>query len=265
MAAQKRGLMRVQLIHWNETEARERAGWLAAAGFEVDWDLAPPPALFRQLASDPPDAIVIDLGRLPSQGRDLGIGLRIQAGTRGIPLVFVGGRAEKVAAVQALLPDATYTTWDGIGSAVSAAIANAPVAPIVPASRMAGYSGKPLPEKLGIKPGMAVSLVGAPAGVTDILGELPPAVRLLQGHEDADLVLWFVRSGVELTAGMDAMVARAARAPVWIAWPKRASGVTTDLTQNLVREAGLAAGLVDYKICSVDDTWSALLFTQRQG
>jgi hypothetical protein len=256
--------MRVQLIHWNQAEARERAAWLEAAGFEVDCDLAAGPAFFRQLANDPPDAIVIDLGRLPSQGRDFGVGLRIQAGTRAIPLVFVGGRADKVAAVEALLPDATYTSWEDVVTAVSAAIDDPPVAPIVPASRMAGYAGKPLPEKLGIKPGMAVSLASAPAGVSDLLGELPPAVRLQQKSEDADLFLWFVRSGAELAAGMDRMAARAAKAPLWIAWPKRASGVTTDLTQNLVRQAGLAAGLVDYKICSVDDTWSALLFTQRR-
>jgi hypothetical protein len=258
--------MRVQLIHWNQAEARERAGWLVAAGCVVDCDLAAGPAFYRQLASDPPDAIVIDLGRLPSQGRDFGVGLRIQAGTRLIPLVFVGGRPDKVAAVRSLLPDATYTSWDDIVGALSAAVGNRPTDPIVPTSRMAGYAGKPLPDKLGIKPGMAVSLEAAPADATGIMGELPQDVTLHAGDQGAaDLILWFVRSGAELAADMERMTRRAACAPLWIAWPKRASGVTTDLTQNVIRQAGLAAGLVDYKICSVDDTWSALLFTRRQG
>jgi hypothetical protein len=258
--------MRVQLIHWNEGEASERAMWLADAGFEVACDLAAGPAFFRQLASDPPDAIVIDLDRLPSQGRDFGVGLRIQAGTRWIPLVFVGGRPDKVASVKALLPDATYTSWDEIAAALSAAMADPPADPVVPASRMAGYADKPLPTKLGIKPGMTVSLEAAPVDVAGILGELPQEVTLQEGNQGAaDLVLWFVRNGAELAGAMDRMAARAGGAPLWIIWPKRSSGVTTDLTQNLVRKAGLTAGLVDYKICSVDATWSALLFTRRQG
>jgi hypothetical protein len=265
LPARERGAMRVQLVHWNEREACERAGWLEAAGFEVDRDLAPGPAFFRQLASDPPDAIVIDLGRLPSQGRDFGVGLRIQAGTRQTPLVFVGGRPDKIAGVQELLPDATYTSWGAIASALSAAIADPPADPVVPASRMAAYGGKPLLDKLGIRSGMAVRLESPPAGFSGTLGELPEDVTLHGGDQGtADLILWFVRSGAELQAGMERMAGQAAVAPLWIAWPKRAPGLATDLTQNLVRQAGLAAGLVDYKICSVDDTWSALLFTQRQ-
>lgn len=257
--------MRVRLVHWNETEAQERAERLGAVGYEVNWRLPAGPVFFRELADDPPDAIVIDLGRLPSQGRDFGVGLRVQGGTRKIPLVFVGGRPGKVAAVRALLPDATYTSWDAIAAGLAAVIADPPDDLVVPTSRMAGYAGKPLPEKLGVRAGMSVGLSDAPPDVAEILGELPVDVTL-QGMpvESVDLILWFTRTTQDLVAGMPRMAQSAGSAPLWIVWPKRSSGVASDLTQDRVRQEGLAAGLVDYKICSVDETWSALLFTQRR-
>jgi hypothetical protein len=78
-------------------------------------------------------------------------------------------------------------------------------------------------------------------------------------------MIWFVRSREALEQGIAEQVARTAHAPLWIAWPKKASKVLTDLSQQIVRETGLAAGLVDYKICSIDKVWSALLFTQRKS
>ena len=87
----------------------------------------------------------------------------------------------------------------------------------------------------------------------------------LAGEKDAcDVVLWFVRSRRELEGGVGRMGERLGDGRLWIIWPKKASGVVTDVTQQLVREAGLAAGLVDYKVCSVDATWSGLLFVRRK-
>src|SRR6185503_10834025 len=129
----------------------------------------------------------------------------------------------------------------------------------------AGYSGTPLPRKLGIKPGSRVALIGAPEDFRATLGELPEAARLFDRTPASfDLALWFVRSKRELERGIDRMAARLVRGSMWICWPKKASGLGADLSENDVRDAGLAVGLVDYKICAVDATWSGLLFTRRK-
>ena len=104
----------IRLVHWNAAEAAERAARLAHGGLRVDH--APlDPAGLKALRADPPDAVVIDLSRLPSHGRDLGAALRQSKATRGIPLVFVGDDPAKVARVRELLPDAIYTDWASLG------------------------------------------------------------------------------------------------------------------------------------------------------
>ena len=129
---------------------------------------------------------------------------------------------------------------------------------------MAGYSGTPLPRKLGIREGSRVALVRAPDGFDDTL-DLPEGARLL-GHARApiDVLLWFVtrRSELERRVAHYASVLED-DGGLWIAWPKRASGVCTDLGESLVRAAGLEAGLVDNKVCAIDDTWSGLRFVRR--
>ena len=129
----------------------------------------------------------------------------------------------------------------------------------------AGYSGTPLVKKLGIKPGATLALIGAPDGFDDTLGELPDGVtvrRRLQGRFDV-IVAFYVESSV-LERRLPAL--RRALAPaggLWLAWPKRASGVATDLSDNVVRELGLAAGLVDNKVCAIDEVWSGLRLVYR--
>jgi hypothetical protein len=129
----------------------------------------------------------------------------------------------------------------------------------------AGYSGTPLVKKLGIKPGSTLALIGAPGDFDDTLGELPDGVtvrRRLQGQLDV-IVAFYVESSV-LERRLPAL--RRALAPaggLWLAWPKRASGVATGLSENVVRELGLAAGLVDNKICAIDAVWSGLRLVYR--
>jgi hypothetical protein len=135
----------------------------------------------------------------------------------------------------------------------------------VPASVLAGYSGTPLPRKLGIREGTRVLLLGAPRGFERTVGELPQGARLCRAERAAcDLTLWFPRSAADLKQRVRAIGARAGSGGLWIAWPKRASGVPTDLGEGVVRAAGLAAGLVDYKICAIDATWSGLKFARRK-
>lgn len=257
---------RVRLIHWNAGEARERAEILRAAGHLINADPLTEPGSLREIGARPPDAIVIDLSRLPSHGRDVALGFRAYKATRHVPIVFVDGEAEKVAKVRTLLPDAVYTTWGRIRGALKSAIAHPPPAPVVPSSNLAGYSGTPLPKKLGIKPGSIVALVGAPVDFEGTLGTLPEGATLRRpGRGPRDLTIWFTASRRNLDGNIARLAAAIGQTPLWIVWPKQASAVKSDLTQQQVREVGLAAGLVDYKVCAVDATWSGLLFRRRRS
>ncbi len=261
MTKEKRS--RIRLIHWNAAQAEERAAKLESSGYEVDFGPLDP-ASMKSLRSDPPDLAVIDLSRIPSQGRDFGIWLRKTKATRSVPIVFVDGDANAVTGARKHLPDATYTTWGQIVSALTHAIFNQPGDPIVPKSTMAAYSGTPLLKKLGIKANSVVALVGAPPDFDETLGEIPEGVTLRKSARGkCDLALWFTKSRSELERRVDRM-GSFAKDGLWIIWPKKASGVVTDVSEKVVRETGLAAGLVDYKICAVDETWSGLKFARRR-
>ncbi len=254
----------IRVISWKEDRAAEIEGVLAAAGFAVEAGMLDAAAL---RAINPSDlaAIVIDLGRLPAQGRDLGIMLRARASTRNIPLIFVDGAEDKVARTRGILPDAVFTSQNEMSSAVTHAIDNPPTSPVVPSSNFAGYSGTPLPKKLGIKPDSSVALVDAPEGFEAVLGDLPDGVTVRRTvGKDASVTLWFVRSLDDLDDGIGKMAAIAGHGRLWVCWPKKASGVETDVTQNQVRSLGLATGIVDFKICAIDATWSGLCFTSRK-
>lgn len=263
--APKRARPRVRLIHWNDAEARERAARLEVAGYEVVADVPNGPGFLRELRETPPAAVVIDLSRIPSQGRDVGLAIRQYRATRHVPLVFVEGEPAKMARARELLPDAAYTTWGRIRGALKATLSRPPADPVVPASRLAGYAGAPLAKKLGIRPGSTVALIGAPSGFERTLGRLPDGVVLRRrGGARRDLTLWFTRSRLELDRRVGPMAAALGGGRLWIVWPKKASGLDSGLSQVVVRKVGLAAGLVDFKICAVDDTWSGLQFVRRR-
>jgi CheY-like chemotaxis protein len=258
-------MLSVCLLHWNEAEAAERLERLRAAGFDAYHSTLAGPPLLRQLRENPPAAIVIDLTRLPSHGREVGAALRATKATRFIPLVFVAGEAEKVARVRALLPDAVYTSWEEIGPALQMAIAQPPAKPVAPASSMEAYSGQALPKKLGIKAGMKIALVKAPPGFIQLLDPIPEGVQFKEDFaEGCETAIWFVRSQSDLAHAVQIASGLSTLHSLWLAWPKKASGLPTDLTQQVVREACLANEWVDYKICSIDQTWSGLLFARRK-
>lgn len=252
----------VRLVHWNEDEGLERRKQLEAFGFEAAFDfgdtLTP---VLRELRASPPDAVVIDLTRLPYHGREVARALRGAKATRQLPLVFVGGDPEKVKTTRALLPDATYTTWGRARTAIAKAIAKPVKNPINPGDLM---SGRPVVAKIGVKPGFKIALMASPKGFADTLKPLPAKVTFT-ARPDAkvDLFLCFARSAHELQAHLFSVGGVAESQTLWLFWPKKASGVKTDLDGNVVRNSGLAAGWVDYKVCSVDDTWSGLAFKRR--
>jgi CheY-like chemotaxis protein len=259
-------MSRIVLIHWRPEEGAERAGLLRRAGHEVDLRTPEGTAALRALADDPPDAFVIDLERTPSHGRDLALWLRQRKATRRVPIVFAGGEPAKVARLRELMPDAGYAPWRRIRGELTRALRRPPAEPVVK-NVLAGYSGTPLPRKLGIKAGTRVALLGAPAGFEEQLVPLPEEVRLRRDARGRpDRILLFVESRADLARRFPAAArALAVGGGLWIAWPKKASGVSTDLTQDHVRRFGLDRQFVDYKICAIDDVWSGLQFARRRG
>ncbi len=133
---------------------------------------------------------------------------------------------------------------------------------------MAGYSTTPLPKKLGIKEGHNVAVLGAPDGFHQVLGALPRGViprSTLTGGRPFDVVLCFVVRRVELEKRLATIRKRMAQsAGFWVAWPKKASKVATDMSEDVVREIALPTGLVDNKVCAIDETWSGLRLVIRR-
>ena len=130
---------------------------------------------------------------------------------------------------------------------------------------MAGYSGTPLLKKLGIKPGYDVAFVNAPEDFVKQL-DLPSDVNLRSRSKtkDLDFILLFVKSQKHLTTAFAQYSLKIKpNGMLWVSWPKKTSGVQTDLTENIVHDIGLAVGLVDVKVCAIDDVWSGLKFVYR--
>jgi hypothetical protein len=129
---------------------------------------------------------------------------------------------------------------------------------------MAGYSGTPLVKKLGIKDDSSVALVNEPDGLRKEL-VLPPTVSVNgKSRQPVDFVLLFVKSQQALEKDFPRYAAKLNPAGMlWVSWPKKASGVQTDLNENIVRDIGLAKGLVDVKVCAIDEVWSGLKFVFR--
>jgi hypothetical protein len=126
-----------------------------------------------------------------------------------------------------------------------------------------GYSGTPLVDKLGIKRGARLHFVGAPPSLPAALGPLPDGARDV-ARGALDFAMLFVSGKSDLEERFQKLRDRLEpNGMLWVSWPKKASGVATDLTEDVVRQVGLAAGLVDVKVCAVDATWSGLKFVRR--
>jgi hypothetical protein len=128
------------------------------------------------------------------------------------------------------------------------------------------YTSTPLPKKLGIRPESRLALVGAPDGFEKTLGELPERVEVRSRvRGPLDVIVFFTTSQGELRRRFDALAkALHPAGALWVAWPKKSSGVKTDLTENVVRDVALPKGLVDNKVCAIDETWSGLRLVIRR-
>jgi hypothetical protein len=254
---------RVRLFHWKAEEAGPLIAKLRAAGYEVVHNAETQSPSVREIKESGAVAVVIDLSRMPSHGKYVGAWLRGSKSTRQIPLVFVGGEAEKVAALKKHLPDAIYVSLVGVGGALKKAIRNPPSDPVVPRQMMETAPGRTVAQKMGIRAGTAVGLIDPPVDYLRVIGELPEGVVMEEDpRQVCPVTVWFVHDPAEYEAALPSRRALAVRSRLWIVWQK---GRRDGLNGNFVRERALAMGLVDYKICSLDGVWSGMVFTVKRA
>jgi hypothetical protein len=246
---------RVAVIHFNPPNLDKRLKRLAS--HDVECVIPRGPADLKVLRERPPDAFVVDLDRRPSEGRSIGVMLRRYASTRPVPLIFAGGEKDQVARVRNLLPDATFVAWDAVDGAVGRA--KAPEKPVVPGT-MDAYSQTELEPKLGVRDATTVLLLGAPEG----FGRALRRAELVDSGP-AQLVMLFAPGLADLERDFEsARDALAAGGTMWLCWPKKASGLQSDLDQPTVRRYGMDRGLVDFKVAAIDATWSGLRFAHKK-
>jgi hypothetical protein len=192
--------------------------------------------------------------------------LRRSASARRIPLIFAGGADEKVARIRQELPDAVFTPWSAIAPSVRRAVKHAPAEPLKPCPLMERYESSGLVRKLGLKPGMICALLQAPDGFEESIDDLPETLKFQPKiAANSTLAIWFVRSRAEMEFAADHASLRLPQgASLWIVYPKRSGRYAVDFTLTDVRAAALSVGLVDYKICAVDDDWTGLKFARRK-
>ena len=252
-------MKRVVLVTFNPDEALARLDALRRAGLEAEHVGVRDFKSLAGIRSNPPDAIVIDLGRLPSHGKEVAVAVRQYSATRTVPIVFIEGDPAKTGKVRGAVPDAVFTTWASAGKILHA------VGPVSPAPRVAtAYSATPLPQKLGIKAGSKVMAIAPPDEFEEVLGRLPEDVEFVKSGAP-DVLIVFTRSQAELEVCFPRAIARAGdKTRLWIAWPKKTSGMQSDLNGDSVRKFGLAMGWVDYKVCAIDSTWSGYAFAPKK-
>jgi len=257
-------MSRVLLVHWNAEEAKLKAQTLKELGHRAEILCDSEKPNLGRVRESPPDLFLIDLNRLPSHGREIAGHFRRAKSTRQVPILFVDGDADRVSRAKQLIPDAEFGKWEKIESALKKASRRKVLKPIVPGT-MAGYSGTPLPKKLGIREKYNVLLVNAPDRFERKLEPMPAGAEMVSDPRRAQIAVLFALSQAELVRDFRVLVKTLPeRTPLWIAWPKEASGVATDLTDNVVREFGLANNWVDYKVCAMDETWSGLCFARKR-
>ncbi len=260
---------RVRLLHWNAQEAAAHIVILRRSRHTVEYQEQFHPSLMKNWRESPPDAFVIDLSRLPSHGREIAISLRQSPRTKLVPIVFCDGLEEKVNVVRGILPDAVYCSLPTLAVTLRKVLKDRPVdavkRPVKPPAMMDRYKDRTAAQKLGIANSSTLVLIDPPANAMKVLGELPPEVEIFDHPAShASVTLCFLHQPHLLGLTLSGVRRRAATSKLWLLWRKGGSAARGDVTERLVRESALDLGLVDYKICSVDSTWTAMLFALKK-
>ncbi len=256
-------MARVRVIHWKPAESGPLIEACKACGHEVEYDDIPYPVLAKTIRHHQPDALVIDLTRMPSHGREMGMAIRRTKFSRHIPIIFVDGEPEKVEGVRKYLPDATFTTRKQLCSRIRAACARPVANPVAPPSVMERYGSRTKAQKLGIKPGSVVAVIDPPRDYETLIGDLPEGVDFAENPRSVHPVtLWFVRDPESYLAALRRMWEIADKTKLWVVRPK---GPKSQLNEKFLRTAGSEVGLVDYKICAIDDFWTGMVFARRKS
>ena len=251
----------IRLYHWKAAEASPLIRKLQGNGYSVDY---PGDNVlergFRSLGESPPHAIVIDLTRLPSQGRHVAVAIRSRKTVRHIPIVFVDGDPAKVEQIRADLPDAMFTSRAKLGSVLKRArpIAN-PAAP--------AYSNRTTAQKLGIGEDTRVAVIDAPRGYAKAVGVLPMGASLEEDPaEILPVTLWFVCKPEMYLATLPRMRELASKSRLWVIYPKQQARQKPPVEVNLffIRDKALGVGLFHRKTCSLNTTWTGMLFASRE-
>ena len=251
---------KVRLIHWKVNEATTLIDTLRSAGHQVAYEEKFDSSALREMRSSPPDAVVIDLTRLPSHGREVAAALRGSKATRHIPLVFVDGVRERVDTIRRMLPDAEYTERKDLLKKIREAMRTRPSDPVMPLPMMQRYAGRTVAQKLGIQEGSSVAVIDPPRARV-----LPADVNITENPDESCAVtLWFIHDREGLSAALPGLRKLARKTKLWLLWRKGAAAARSGVTQTVLRASAISAGLVDYKICAVDKTWSAMLFAARK-
>jgi hypothetical protein len=254
----------IKLLFWHD-DIKTKVASLRRRDLRIDTaPLLSTSGVVGELAHLNPAVLIFDLDKLPSKSREIALLLRSSKSARHIPLLFAGGVPEKMERIRNENPDASYTAWQEAPKTLAALLKHPPSTPAIAPPR--DFSATPLLKKLGIGANMQVTLIAAPDGFKELLGDLPASTTLLTRiSPKTNLVLCFIRSLEDLAATLDLLTLWLPKqASVWVVHPKRTSKHHVDFNQNHVRDAALATGLVDYKVCSIDADWSALKFAHRR-
>ncbi len=227
--------MRIAVIHWRPEEAEDRIRSLRELGHEAEL-LQLVPGSLKELRAANPDVYVIDLSRLPSHGAEVATALRQWRTTRSIPIVFAGGVPEKVEKVRTRIPDAIFADWPGIAAGLLAA-SKQRGGPVIVPPRLSGYEPATVAKKLGIISGSVVTVLGAPDEYPECLG-IPDDVSVYRrAGQPSDRVLAFVEREMQLPARFSAALKSVSpKGNIWLIWPKKSSGVRTDVSEQRLRE-----------------------------
>jgi hypothetical protein len=248
-------MFRVRLVHWNAEEAAAKVELLRVAGYDAVYG-----GEFKDWKRDLVDAIAIDLSRLPSHGREVATAWRGSKATRQIPIFFVEGAPEKVEAMRQVFPDAIYTTWPRLTAALKRVkpLEN----PVVPTQMMDRYAGRTTAQKLGVKENSMVTVVDPPRDYLRVLGDLPEGVEVSEDPGTlSPVTVCFVRDAEGLPNILAFGRKIAGKSKFWVCWPK---GKKQLVSGDYIRNCAINLGLVDYKICSVDATWSGMVFAVKK-